>query len=59
MFIWDEVTAGREADEIASCMIKWLNIRIVDKAEEFVILHIFCDSYEGENKNFLMLLMTL
>ena len=58
MFVWDEVTAARGSDEIASCIMKWLNVREAEGAN-FEVLRIFCDNCAGQNKNLFVILSAL
>lgn len=58
MFIWDEVTGGRGADEVASCLLKWLTI-CQDRGDAFRKLRVYCDNCGGQNKNIFVLLMAL
>lgn len=58
MFVWDEVTGGRGSDEVASCLIKWLNLR-QGEGEEIDVLRIFCDNCGGQNKNINIVLTAL
>ena len=59
MFLWDETTASRGADEIGSCLIKWLNIQFNEKNADFVHLRIFCDNCAGQNKNKYLIMTAL
>ena len=58
MFVWDEVTGGRGSDEIASCLMKWLEIR-QSEGQNFDVLRVFCDNCGGQNKNIYVILAAL
>ena len=58
MFVWDEVTGGRGSDEVASCLMKWLEAR-QEEGEEFDVLRVFCDNSAGQNKNIFVILAAL
>lgn len=59
MFVWDEVTGGHGSDEVASCLIKWLDIKMGQQSRDFTTLRIFCDNCVGQNKNLNILLKAL
>ena len=59
MFVWDEVTGGRGSDEVASIIMKWLEMRQREEDGDFDILRIFCDNCAGQNKNINVLLAAL
>lgn len=44
MFLWDEVTGGHGSDEVASCILKWLQTEMDDQGEDFTTLHVICDN---------------
>lgn len=58
MFVWDEVTGGRGSDEIATCLMKWLEIR-QSEGQKFDVLRVFCDNCGGQNKNIYVILAAL
>lgn len=58
MFVWDESTAARGSDEIASCLLKWVETRQA-AGEDFDILRIYADNCAGQNKNLYMVLSAL
>ena len=58
MFVWDETDGARGSDEIASCLLKWLQMQW-DNDEEFDVLRVFCDNCAGQNKNLFLLLGAL
>ena len=51
LYAWDESTAGRGPDEIASCLSNHVSARVEDAR------HLICysDSCFGQNKNFVMM----
>ena len=51
MFIWDETQGGRGADEIASCLHKWLDMECEKEDVDFNELTIIADNCAGQNKN--------
>ena len=55
MFLWDESQGGRGADDIASCIHKWLS----DNANGRKKLRIFADNCAAQNKNKTVVLMAL
>ena len=59
MFVWDEITGGRGSDEVASMIMKWLQLRREEGDANFDILRIFCDNCAGQNKNINVLLAAL
>ena len=59
MFVWDEMTAGRGADEMASCLLKWIDIKMRQQGQDFTTLRVFCDNCAGQNKNHIMVLAAL
>ncbi|KAG0724555.1 hypothetical protein GWK47_005032 [Chionoecetes opilio] len=59
MFMWNETVAGRGSDEMASCLLNWLKIKVYQQKQDFLFLRIFCDNCAGQNKNINMLLMAL
>ena len=58
MFLWDETTAKRGADEIASCIVKWIDAEFAT-GQPFKRLRIFADNCAGQNKNLYIMLMAL
>ena len=48
-YVWDEVTAGRGAVEIATCIRKWLDVEY--GKGDFSKLVVFSDNCGGQNKN--------
>ena len=58
MFVWDEATGGRGSEEIASCLLKWVEKR-QQQGEEFDVLRIYCDNCAGQNKNIYVILAAL
>lgn len=60
MFVWDESVAGRGSSEIASCVLKWLDLRLGHNCTDArTMLTIFADNCAGQNKNLQMVLMAL
>ncbi|KAG0724398.1 hypothetical protein GWK47_005156 [Chionoecetes opilio] len=59
MFMWNETVAGRGSDEMASCLLKWLKIKVYQQKQDFLFLRIFWDNCAGQNKNINMLLEAL
>ena len=57
MFVWDETQGGRGADEIASCVTKWIGI--TQQNNDFTSLTIFADNCGGQNKNKFIILAFL
>ena len=55
MCLWDESTGGRGADEVASCIYRWLQ----ENRQGRTKLRVFCDNCAGQNKNKFMVLMAL
>lgn len=55
MFVWDEVTAKRDANEICNC-IKFINTVVPPEVDK---LFLFSDNYSGQNKNFTLLIFYL
>ena len=55
MYLWDETQGGRGADDIASCVHKWL----IDNANGRKKLRIFADNCAAQNKNKTVVLMAL
>ena len=55
MYLWDESTGGRGADEIASCITVWLRENSAGRKK----LRVFCDNCAGQNKNKFIVLMAL
>lgn len=53
MMVWDETTAKRGAEEICSCILKYLSVSQI-RAEE---LHIITDNCRGQNKNWTFISM--
>lgn len=47
MFLWHEGVGGRGANEIASCLLRFLNSGLTDKRS----ITIWCDNCGGQNKN--------
>lgn len=47
MFVWNESIAERGSDEIASCLLKYLQCQNISSEE----LHIISDNCKGQNKN--------
>ena len=58
MFIWTETEAKRGADEIASCIVKWIENEFAQE-RKFKKLRIFCDNCAGQNKNVYIMIMAL
>ena len=58
MFVWDEVTGGRGSDEVASAIIKWVDLR-QSEGQDFDVLRIFADNCAGQNKNINVVLAAL
>ena len=58
MFVWDETMGGRGSDEVASCLMKWLDMR-QGEGQEIDVLRIFCDNCGGQNKNINVVLAAL
>ena len=56
MFLWDEVTAKRGANEICSCIQKFINSFV---PQDVTRLFIFSDNCSGQNKNFTLLIFYL
>lgn len=56
LFVWDEVTAKRGANEICSCINKFINTFVPPEVEK---LFIFSDNCSGQNKNFILLMFYL
>ena len=56
MFVWDEVTANRGANEIASCIYKFINNHIPAHVKKLVI---FSDNCPRQNRNNIILLFYL
>lgn len=56
MFLWDEVTAKRGANEICSCIQKFVNTFV---PQDVCKLFIFSDNCSGQNKNFTLLIFYL
>lgn len=52
--VWVENEAGRGAQEIASCLIKYLESHLQKEAEEIIM---WSDSCGGQNRNYIMALM--
>jgi len=48
MFLWPETVAGRGADEVASCILKYVSVADI-RAKKLVI---YSDNCAGQNKNF-------
>lgn len=59
MFLWDEITGEHRSDDVASCILKWLHMKIDDQGKDFTILCIICDNCGGQNKNISVLLMVM
>ena len=59
MFVWDEIKGGRGSDEVASIILKWVEMRRQEGDLDFDILRIFCDNCAGQNKNINVLLGAL
>ena len=59
MFVWDEESGGRGSDEIASCLMKWLDIKFDEEQLDFLELTIFADNCGGQNKNHTMVASAL
>lgn len=58
MFVWEESTAKRGSDEIASCIMKWVE-RELREGHKFRRLRIYADNCAGQNKNIHIVLMAL
>ena len=58
MFMWDEVTGGRGSDEVATCLMKWIDMR-QSEGQKFDVLRVFCDNAGGQNKNIHIVLAAL
>ena len=58
MFVWDEVTGGRGSDEVATCLMKWIELR-QNEGQKFDVLRVFCDNCGGQNKNIFVILAAL
>lgn len=52
--VWVENEAGRGAQEIASCLIKYLESHLQEEAEEIIM---WSDSCGGQNRNYIITLM--
>ena len=55
MYVWDESQGGRKANDVASCVNRWLK----DNANGRRKLRMFADNCAGQNKNRTMVLMAL
>ena len=55
MYVWDESQGGRGADDVASCIHRWLR----DNANGRRKLRIFCDNCAAQNKNKTIVMMAL
>ena len=49
MYCWDETTAKRGSNEVASCLFHYIKHIIPDGVK---VLHLFCDGCGGQNKNY-------
>ena len=58
MFLWDETQAERGSDEIASCIIKWMDAELA-AGSSFKRLRIFADNCAGQNKNKFIMMLAL
>lgn len=57
--IWDEVTAGRGGNEIASCLFTWANEELRDPERSTENLTVWTDNCSGQNRNINMVFMYL
>lgn len=48
MYVWNESIGGRGADEIASCLVRYLKEHTNEHTKKIVL---FCDNCAGQNKN--------
>jgi len=51
--MWDESVAGRGGNEVASCLIKWIEHNISDEVQEITI---WSDNCPSQNRNILMIM---
>lgn len=51
--MWDESVAGRGGNEIASCLIKWVEQNVSDEVKEITI---WSDNCPSQNRNILMIM---
>lgn len=40
MFVWDDVTRWRGADEMANCLLKWLDIKMDQQQQDHHPAHL-------------------
>ena len=59
MFPWDETVGSRGANEIASCIMRWLRYVREVEGKNITKLRIFADNCGGQNKNIHIILFFL